>query len=91
MFENHTKKALPGLANRNYVRSTVHSASNAHGCEGTLPLDDYSDERPAGLTCDAIVEPSPEPVGLPEETEETPAAPLLLLLVGLAFAARRRF
>lgn len=59
--------------------------------EGVLPLDEYYDERPAGLTGDAVVEASPT-VEEPEEVEETPAAFGLLLagLLGVA-ASRRRF
>lgn len=64
---------------------------NLVGGSGILPLDEYYDERPAGLTGDAIVQAAPEPEAATEETEETPANSLLLLMLGLAFVARRRF
>lgn len=61
------------------------------GGYGTLPLDEFYDERPAGLIGDAVVEAAPEPQNAPEEVEETPMLPLALVGGGLLLAARRRF
>lgn len=63
--------------------------STVTGGEGILPLDEYYDERPAGLTGDTVVEVEPEPEPVLEEAEETPL-PLLLPIAALLLARRRR-